>query len=111
VLLTFATQVVAKQGITRVGLDAGMQTLARPALYDAWHDVVNLSKLALDADASFDIVGPICESSDVLGRRRPLPASTAAGDVMLIADAGAYGYVMASHYNLRGLPKEEVLDV
>jgi diaminopimelate decarboxylase/aspartate kinase len=111
VLLAHATQVVAKQGITRVGLDAGMHTLARPALYDAWHDVVNLSKLDLEADAPFDIVGPICESSDVLGRRRPLPASTAAGDVMLIADAGAYGYVMASHYNLRGLPKEEVLDV
>ncbi|WDS37383.1 bifunctional aspartate kinase/diaminopimelate decarboxylase [Pseudoxanthomonas sp.] len=111
VLLTFATQVVAKQGITRVGLDAGMHTLARPALYDAWHDVVNLSKLELAADAPFDIVGPICESSDVLGHRRPLPASTAPGDVMLVADAGAYGYVMASHYNLRGLPKEEVLDV
>jgi len=111
VLLSHATQVVAKQGITRVGLDAGMHTLARPALYDAWHDVVNLSRLELDADAPFDIVGPICESSDVLGRRRPLPASTAPGDVMLIADAGAYGYVMASHYNLRGLPKEEVLDV
>ncbi|AER55824.1 bifunctional aspartate kinase/diaminopimelate decarboxylase protein [Pseudoxanthomonas spadix BD-a59] len=111
VLLSHATQVVAKQGITRVGLDAGMHTLARPALYDAWHDVVNLSRLDLDADAPFDIVGPICESSDVLGRRRPLPASTAPGDVMLIADAGAYGYVMASHYNLRGLPKEEVLDV
>jgi diaminopimelate decarboxylase/aspartate kinase len=111
VLLTLATQVVAKQGITRVGLDAGMHTLARPALYDAWHDVVNLSRLDLDADTPFDIVGPICESSDVLGRRRPLPGSTTAGDVMLIADAGAYGYVMASHYNLRGLPKEEVLDV
>lgn len=111
VLLACATQVVAKQGITRVGLDAGMHTLARPALYDAWHDVVNLSRLDLVADAPFDIVGPICESSDVLGRRRPLPAATAAGDVMLIADAGAYGYAMASHYNLRGLPKEEVLDV
>ena len=56
------------------------------------------------------MVGPICESSDVLGRDRPLPAATAPGEVILVADAGAYGYAMASHYNLRGLPAEDVID-
>ena len=62
-------------------------------------------------DGVFDVVGPICESSDVFGKRRKLPAASAPGDVVLIADAGAYGFTMANAYNLRALPKEEVLDV
>ncbi len=110
VLLTRVTQVVEKDGVRRIGCDAGMHTLLRPALYEAWHDVVNLSR-ADDPDcALFDVVGPICESSDVLGRQRQLPARTQAGDVMLIADAGAYGAVMSSRYNLRGWPGEEAID-
>ena len=110
VLLAHATQVVEKDGIRRLGLDAGMHSLARPALYDAWHDVANLQRLGELADGSFDVVGPICESSDVLGRDRPLPAATAPGEVILVADAGAYGHAMASHYNLRGLPAEDIID-
>ncbi len=109
IVLARATQVVEKDGVRRVGMDAGMHTLLRPALYDAWHDIVNLSRLDEPADTVFDIVGPICESSDVFGKRRRLPGATAEGDVMLIADAGAYGFTMASAYNLRVLPKEEVL--
>ncbi|MDX3934686.1 bifunctional aspartate kinase/diaminopimelate decarboxylase [Stenotrophomonas sp.] len=110
VLLARATQVVEKDGIRRVGLDAGMNTLMRPALYDAWHDIENLSRLSGYSEAMFDVVGPICESSDVFGKRRRLPASTAPEDVMLIADAGAYGYVMANTYNQRELPREDVID-
>jgi len=110
VLLARATQVVEKDGIRRVGLDAGMNTLMRPALYDAWHDIENLSRLSGYSEAMFDVVGPICESSDVFGKRRRLPASTAPDDVMLIADAGAYGYVMANTYNQRELPREDVID-
>ena len=110
VLLARATQVIEKDGVRRVGVDAGMHTLLRPALYGAFHRVVNLSRLD-DADtAAFDVVGPICESGDVLARRRKLAAATREGDVLLIADAGAYGAVMASNYNLRGLPDESVLD-
>jgi diaminopimelate decarboxylase/aspartate kinase len=109
-LLAHATQVIEKAGVRRVGVDAGMHTLLRPALYGAFHHVVNLSRID-DADvAAFDVVGPICESGDVLARRRKLPAGTTEGDVLLIADAGAYGAVMASNYNLRGLPYECVLD-
>jgi len=111
VLLARATQVIDKDGIRRVGLDAGMNALIRPALYDAWHDVVNLSRLDSAADAVFDVVGPICESSDVFGKRRRLPAATAPDDVMLIADAGAYGFAMASVYNQRELPREDAIDV
>jgi diaminopimelate decarboxylase/aspartate kinase len=98
-----------KLGLRRIGVDAGMNALLRPALYEAWHEIANLSR---DADAptlDFDVVGPICESGDVLGRRRALPADTREGDVIVIADAGAYGHVMASRYNLRALPPEEVL--
>jgi bifunctional diaminopimelate decarboxylase / aspartate kinase len=109
VLLTRVTQVVEKEGIRRVGADAGMNALMRPALYDAWHDVANLSRLDDDAVEKFDVVGPICESSDVFGKRRRLPAATTEGDVLLFADAGAYGYAMANTYNLRALPVEDVI--
>ncbi|MGH8026141.1 MAG: bifunctional aspartate kinase/diaminopimelate decarboxylase, partial [Pseudoxanthomonas sp.] len=111
VLLLSVTQVVEKDGVRRVGLDAGMNALIRPALYDAWHDLLNLSRLGEAVDGMFDVVGPICESSDVFGKRRRLPDATSEGDVVLVADAGAYGFTMANAYNLRALPKEEVLDV
>ena len=109
VLLLTATQVVEKGGIHRVGTDAGMNALMRPTLYDAWHDVHNLSRPADAGTIPFDVVGPICESGDVLGQQRPLPRDTAPGDVLLVADAGAYGMAMANTYNLRALPEESVL--
>lgn len=110
VLLTNATQVIEKDGVLRVGLDAGMNALIRPALYDAWHDIINLSRLDAACDAEFEVVGPICESSDVFAQRVKLPATTEPGDVMLLADTGAYGMVMASTYNLRALPGEDVIE-
>ena len=87
-----------------------MNALLRPALYNAWHEIVNLSRLDDPAGKAAEIVGPICETGDVLGRRRPLPATTVEADVLLVANAGAYGFVMANRYNLRELPQEEVLD-
>ncbi|GAA4861860.1 bifunctional aspartate kinase/diaminopimelate decarboxylase [Luteimonas vadosa] len=110
VVLARATQVVEKQGVRRVGLDAGMHTLMRPALYDAWHAVHNLSRSDETADTRADVVGPICESGDVIGTARMLPAGTVDGDVMLVADAGAYGFAMANTYNLRPLPQQDVLE-
>jgi len=110
VLLATATQVVDKDGVRRVGLDAGMNTLVRPALYEAWHDIHNLARLDDTECIEFDVVGPICESSDLFGKQRRLPRATAPGDVMLVADAGAYGRSMASEYNLRGLPAEDLLE-
>ncbi len=111
VLLARVTQVADKLGVRRIGADAGMNALLRPALYNAWHEIANLSRID-DADCALvEVVGPICETGDVLGRRRPLPAATAEGDVLLIANAGAYGFVMANRYNLRQLPSEEVWDV
>jgi diaminopimelate decarboxylase/aspartate kinase len=110
VLLAHVTQVVEKQGIRRVGLDAGMNALMRPALYEAYHGIHNLSRLDEGGDTAFDVVGPICESGDVLGAQRMLPAATREGDAVLVADAGAYGFVMANRYNLRALPREDVLE-
>lgn len=80
-------------------LDAGMTELMRPALYQAYHKI----EPAVDSDASilnYDVVGPICESSDCFGKEVPLPESKR-GDLIAIRTAGAYGEVMASRYNLR----------
>ena len=110
VLLARTTQVVEKDGVRRIGLDAGMNALLRPALYDAWHDIANLSRLDDARDVDFSVVGPICESSDVFAQRVKLPSTTVPDDVMLIADSGAYGFSMASHYNHRALPREDVID-
>ncbi|WP_166206191.1 bifunctional aspartate kinase/diaminopimelate decarboxylase [Cognatiluteimonas telluris] len=109
-LLLRVTQVVDKDGVRRVGVDAGMNALMRPALYEAFHDIRNLSRADAAEMAIFDIVGPICESSDVLGQQRALPADTREGDVLLVADAGAYGMAMANTYNLRALPAEDVIE-
>jgi diaminopimelate decarboxylase/aspartate kinase len=110
VLLTRVTQVSSKLGLRRVGADAGMNALMRPALYNAWHEIVNLSRIDAAPGEQAEVVGPICETGDVLGRRRALPDATASGDVLLIANAGAYGFVMANRYNLRALPQEDVID-
>lgn len=101
VLLATVTQLKDKGGVRYVGVDTGMNSLIRPALYGAHHEIVNLSRLEAPAGMSVSVVGPICETGDVLGAERMLPESTREGDVILIANAGAYGYAMASRYNLR----------
>ncbi len=109
-LLLKVTQVVDKQGLRRIGADGGMNVLMRPALYNAWHEIVNLTRLDDVPGEPAEVVGPVCESSDVLGRQRRLPEATAEGDVLLVGHAGAYGAVMANRYNLRALPQEDVID-
>ncbi|KRE88664.1 diaminopimelate decarboxylase [Frateuria sp. Soil773] len=109
VLLARATQQKGKGALRYLGVDTGMNSLIRPALYDAWHEIVNLTRLDEPATALYQVVGPICESGDVLGTDRRLPEAQE-GDVMLIAQAGAYGKVMSSPYNLRDEAGEIVLD-
>jgi diaminopimelate decarboxylase/aspartate kinase len=101
VLLARATQIKRKGDSHYLGVATGMNSLIRPALYGAHHDIHNLSRLDEPATALFDVVGPICETGDVLGHDRLLPPGTREGDVILVATAGAYGATMASHYNLR----------
>jgi diaminopimelate decarboxylase/aspartate kinase len=107
VLLARVTQTKTKSGIRYVGVATGMNSLIRPALYGAHHDIVNLTRYGEPANLSANVVGPICESSDFLGHDRLLPECQS-GDVLLIATAGAYGHAMSSNYNLRA-PAEELL--
>ncbi|MCU0756874.1 MAG: bifunctional aspartate kinase/diaminopimelate decarboxylase [Xanthomonadales bacterium] len=108
VLLARVTQTKRKGKSRYVGLETGMNSLLRPALYDAWHEIVNLTRLYEPNELRCEVVGPICESGDVLGQGRMLPACTE-GDVMLISQAGAYGAVMGSNYNRRPPAREVVL--
>ena len=93
-----------KQGTAKqfVIVDAGMTDLIRPALYQAYHKIENISS---DGDIqTYDVVGPICESSDVFGKSVDLNA-TRRGDLIAIRSAGAYGEIMASRYNCRKMPQ------
>lgn len=109
VLLVKVTQTKRKEDKNFVGVTSGMNSLIRPSLYGSYHEIANLAHL--DAKSFFlaDVVGPICESGDVLGYDRCLPKETREGDVLLVNNAGAYGRVMASFYNQREPAKEFVL--
>jgi diaminopimelate decarboxylase len=110
VLLAAVVRVKHAQPHPFVVLDAAMNDLARPALYDSWHGIVPLSPLLLHAPlAACDVVGPVCESTDVLARGRPLPR-LAEHDTVAILDAGAYGAVMSSTYNARPLAPQVLID-
>ena len=89
-------------------LDAGMGELIRPAMYGSYHRIVPIAPRA-GAESTWDVVGPICESSDVFARDRMMPA-VEVGDLVAILDAGAYGSVMASNYNRHLLPPEVLVD-
>jgi diaminopimelate decarboxylase len=88
-------------------VDAAMNDLMRPALYQAWMNVQPVQESGA-ASARYDVVGPVCESGDWLARDRDL--AVAAGDLLAITDAGAYGMSMASNYNTRGRPAEVIVD-
>jgi diaminopimelate decarboxylase/aspartate kinase len=100
VLLARVTQLKSKGAMRFVGVATGMNSLIRPALYGSYHEIVNLTRADEPASELVSVVGPICESADVLGHDRLLPV-TREGDVLLIANAGAYGRAMSSDYNLR----------
>ncbi len=108
VLLTRVTQIKGKGDMRYVGVGTGMNSLIRPALYGAYHEIVNLTRSDESATESVTVVGPICETGDRLGSDRLLPPSEE-NDVILIANTGAYGYVMSSNYNLRKVATEVVI--
>lgn len=87
-------------------VDAAMNDLARPALYDAWHEVVEVAPHS--AGRVYEVVGPICESGDFLAHDRPL--AVAEGDLLAILSAGAYGMTMSSNYNTRPRAAEVIVD-
>jgi len=83
-----------------VGVDAGFNTLIRPAMYGSYHPMVVANRLNEPDKEVYDISGPICESGDLLARDRQLP-ETHEGDLLAILNAGAYGFSMSSQYNSR----------
>ncbi len=88
-------------------VDAGMNDLIRPSLYDAWHEVLPVTRREAPA-RRYDIVGPVCESADFLAKERTL--AVAVGDLLAIMSAGAYGMAMSSNYNSRPRPPEVMVD-
>ena len=98
-----------KKGLNKqfVILDAGMSDLIRPALYQAHHKIENITSTSAETE-TYDVVGPICESSDCFGTDEVLPV-TKRGDLVALRSAGAYGQIMASNYNCRKIPASVVL--
>lgn len=92
-----------------VGCDAGMNTLLRPALYGAYHEILPATKLDARRTIRANVTGPICENTDMLGKDRRLPA-LGPGDLLAVLNAGAYGYAMASRFNSRPMPAEVLVD-
>jgi diaminopimelate decarboxylase/aspartate kinase len=108
VLLSRVTQVKGKGDMRYVGIGTGMNSLIRPALYGSYHEIVNLTKADESPTDTVTVVGPICETGDRLGSDRLLPRSEE-NDVILVANTGAYGYVMSSQYNRREVARELVI--
>lgn len=103
-LLTRVLYIKAGRSRSFVILDAAMNDLMRPALYDAWHDIVPVAKSRRKSFVA-DVVGPVCETTDIFARARRLPV-LASGDLVAVLSAGAYGAAMASDYNSRPLVPE-----
>jgi diaminopimelate decarboxylase len=104
--------ILVKPGVSKtfVIVDAAMNDLIRPTLYEAWHDIVPVRRPRPDAATiRCDIVGPVCESGDYLAQNRDL-APLSAGDLIMVRSTGAYGAVMASSYNSRPLAPEVMVD-
>lgn len=90
-------------------VDAGMTDLLRPSLYGAWHDIIHIHIPFEEALQTYDIVGPVCETGDFIGKDREL--SLSAGDILAVRSAGAYGFSMSSNYNTRRRACEIMVDI
>ncbi len=91
------------------GVDAGFNTLVRPAMYGSYHDIIPANNPSAKKTETFDIAGPLCESGDLLAKGRKLPP-VKKGDVLAVLDAGAYGFSMGSRYNSRPLCAEVLVN-
>ena len=105
VLLTRVRYIKQTEHKKFVIVDAGMNDLIRPALYQSYHEIVPVREAQDSAREPVDVVGPVCESADFFAQDRPLPEMKE-GDLVALMSAGAYGFVMASNYNSRPLPAE-----
>jgi diaminopimelate decarboxylase len=96
------------EGTSFAIIDAAMNDLMRPSLYEAWHEILPVHSDSTEPARNWDVVGPVCESGDWLGRQRQL--SLREGDLVILASAGAYGSSMASNYNSRPRPAEVMIE-
>lgn len=108
VLLTRVDTIKNNQHKNFAIIDAAMNDMIRPALYDAWLDILPLNENTSQPTTSYDVVGPVCETGDFLGKDRQL--AIAENDLLSICSAGAYGFVMSSNYNSRGRAAEVMVD-
>ena len=109
VLLTRARYLKQSANKKFVVVDAGMNDLVRPALYQSFHEIVPVREPGGAERECVDVVGPVCESGDFFAQDRELPA-VKEGDLLALMSAGAYGFAMASNYNSRPLPAELLVD-
>ena len=110
ILITKVNQMRTKSSFNYLGIDAGMNAIIRPMLYNSHHPIYNMSKLSENSTKKYQVVGTICESGDIVGTDIELPESSI-DDVIVIENAGAYCRTMASEYNMREYLKEVVLDI
>lgn len=108
ILLTRVEHLKSTQAKDFVIVDAAMNDLLRPSLYSAWQDIVPVKEPSEPASGSVDVVGPVCETGDFLGKDRAL--NVTAGDLLAVRTAGAYGFVMSSNYNSRPRVAEVMVD-
>jgi diaminopimelate decarboxylase len=108
VLLTRVRYLKQSEHKKFVIVDAGMNDLIRPALYQSYHEIVPVREARNSARERVDVVGPVCESGDFFAQDRPMPELNE-GDLVALMSAGAYGFVMASNYNSRPLPAEALV--
>jgi len=108
VLLTRVRYIKKAEHKKFVIVDAGMNDLIRPALYQSYHEIVPVREAPESTREPVDVVGPVCESGDFFAQDRLLPEMKE-GDLVALMSAGAYGFVMASNYNSRPLPAEALV--
>lgn len=108
ILLTVANTIKITPSKKFIGVDAGFNTLVRPAMYGSYHHMLVANKLNSPDEAVYDVVGPICESGDALAKDRRLP-TVQEGDLLAVLNAGAYGFSMSSQYNARPRAAEVVV--
>jgi diaminopimelate decarboxylase len=108
ILLTNVNTIKVTPSHRYVGVDAGFNTLLRPTMYGSYHSILVTNKLGKAEKETYDVVGPICESGDILAKERALPVIEE-GDLLAVLNAGAYGFSMSSQYNSRPRPAEVMI--
>ena len=108
ILVTTVEYLKHGEGKNFAVVDAAMNDLMRPSLYSAWQEIIPLKVAAANAAKVYDIVGPVCETGDFLGKDRSLAIQS--GDVLAVRSAGAYGFSMSSNYNSRPRVAEVMVD-